>query len=288
MEKLKKISMKLLFPHIALIIIIVIIAIAGLIYAFAYKNPHPVITYLSYFISAYALTIVCARTPKMYHFIKRIKEENKYVKMYTSQVLLRVKISLYISLGMNTLYAFLQLVLGIINHSIWFYALSGYYILLVVMRLFLAKEVRNNKKDHVKELKLYRMCGVVLLFMNIVLSVVMFYIVKQNRGFEYHYIVTIAMAAYTFTTFTLAIINTVRYRKYKSPMLSATKAINLVSAIVSMMSLETAMLTAFGNGSHSEAVFRRIITAASGAMVCTAVLTIAIYMIKRSTKELHS
>ncbi len=60
----------------------------------------------------------------------------------------------------------------------------------------------------------------------------MFIMVYQGRNYGHHEITTIAMAAYTFTSFTMAIINVIKYRKYKSPVYSATKAISLSSACV--------------------------------------------------------
>ena len=93
------------------------------------------------------------------------------------------------------------------------------------------------------------------------------------------------MAAYTFYTLTMAVINMVRCRRYNSPVLSAAKAISLAAALVSMLSLETAMLNAFGGA--DEAVFRRIMLAASGGVVCLAVLVMGLYMMARAVKELR-
>lgn len=282
MEKFRKIGLFLLFPHIIIVVLLAVVSTIGLIYSFAYSEANPIIVYGSYFLSAYALTIVVARVPSIYRVIKKVRDDNKYITLYRSQASLRVKISLYVSSTINIFYALLQLVLGVINHSIWFYSLAGYYVLLVIMRVFLLKEMRHERwgKDKRIEWLLYRMCGLLLLIMNLALAIVVFYIVKQNLGFEHHYIVTIGMAAYTFTTFTMAIINMVRYKKYNSPVMSASKAISMIAAIVSMLSLETAMLTAFG--SENDMAFRQMITAVSGAAVCIAVLVIAIVMIVRS------
>lgn len=283
MEKMKKLCKKLFAVHIAIVFIFVIAATIGLIYAFAYKKANPVIAYFSYFISAYALVLVCVKTPKMYKYIKKLRDENKYISIYRNQAGIRVKISLYGTFSINVMYATLQMILGIINHSVWFYALFGYYLLLAVMRLFLLREIKKDEYSIEKEIKLYRMCGILLLVMNQVLAVVATYIVRENRGFQYHYIVTIAMAAYTFTSFTIAIINMVRYRKYKRPLMSASKILSLVSSIVSMLSLETAMITAFGT--ENDGSFRQIITAVSGAAVCIIILVLAVCMIRNSTKE---
>lgn len=279
MEKLKRILIKLLFPPAPVIALLVPASAALLIYAFAAPGPKPAVVYLSYLLSAYATTVLCAGIPSLYRKIKTVKEENKYAVRYFSDAALRVKISLYGSLGVNVLYAALQLFLGLKNMSVWFYALAAYYLLLAIMRFFLLREARRTTpgKNRVRELYCYRICGVSLLFMNQALSVVVFYMVWQNRGFTHHYIVTIAMAAYTFTTFTMAIVNMVRYRKYNSPILSAARQVSFAAALVSMLSLETAMLNAFGAAGKSE--FKFMITSATGGAVCIAILWLAVSML---------
>ena len=82
MEKLKKILKKLLFPHIAMVILLVPIATVLLIYALALGNTDNAIAYLAYFLSAYALTILCARSPYLFKKAKAIKQENKYITQY--------------------------------------------------------------------------------------------------------------------------------------------------------------------------------------------------------------
>lgn len=287
-EKFKDIINRILHPHIAFILILVPVSVALLVYAFVYEGAQSAISYISYVLSAYALTVVCINiVPLMFRKAKNFKEQNKYINRYVTDTNLRVTISLYGSLLINTAYAIFQLGLGFYHASVWFYALSAYYILLAIMRFFLLRDVRaaGEEKDMLSELKRYRFCGVLLAVMNIALAVIVFYIAWQNRGFEHHAITAITMAAYTFTSFTLAIINVVKYRKYKSPIYSATKAISLAAASVSVLTLETAMLTAFGQ--EHEAEFRQIMTSTTGAAVCLFVLFMAIYMIVNSTKQIN-
>lgn len=59
--------------------------------------------------------------------------------------------------------------------------------------------------------------------------------------------------------------------------MSAAKIINLTAALVSMLSLETAMLTQFGAG--KDAAFRQRMIAMTGTGVCALVLGMAVSMI---------
>lgn len=67
--------------------------------------------------------------------------------------------------------------------------------------------------------------------------------------------------------------------------MSAAKALHLAAALVSMLALETVMLSQFGE--ENSASFRKIMTGCTGAGVCMIILSIAFYMIFRATKELN-
>ncbi len=283
---MKNFIKKILFPHYVMVLVMIPFSVIGLLYAFLHEKPMELIVYFSYAFSAYNLTVVCTTFPKLWKRIKGIRYSNKYIKRYFEDVQFRLKISLWGSFGVNMIYALLQLFMGIKNASSWFYALSAYYMLLTFMRYFLLKEIHKNRlgKNRFFELLHYRLCGILLVLMNTALAVMVFYMVRENKGFKYHYIMTIAMAAYTFYTMTMAIIGIIKYKKYNNPILSAVKTVSFTAALVSMLSLETAMLAAFGENESEE--FRLIITGITGATVCVAVLLYGIYITVTSTKEI--
>ena len=137
-----------------------------------------------------------------------------------------------------------------------------------------------------EELIKYRACGIVFLIMNLALALIIFFMVYWNRTFMHHEITTIAMAAYTFTAFTMAIINFIKYRKYNSPIFSASKAISLASACVSMLTLESTMLTTFNDGSM-DALTRKLFLGLSGGAVSAFIIVMALYMIVQSNRKLR-
>jgi len=157
--------------------------------------------------------------------------------------------------------------------------------LLAVMRFSLVHYVRSRKGGRISELKRYRFCGILLLFMNQALAAIVVIVVNQNKGFEYSGVLIYAMALYAFYAVITSAVNVVRFRKYGSPILSAAKVIKLTAALVSMLSLETAMLAQFGG---DDVVFRQIMTSATGAGICGIVLGMAVFMIVRSTRALKN
>ena len=137
-----------------------------------------------------------------------------------------------------------------------------------------------------RELNRYRACGWTFLAMNLALSLIVFFMVYWNRTFKHHMITAIAMAAYTFTAFAVAIVNAVKYRKYNSPAFSASKMISLAAALVSILTLESTMLTTFGDETMT-ALERKWLLGATGGAISALILTLAVYMITTGTKKLR-
>ena len=296
MESFKRLLKKIFVLPPLPTVLIAVLGYAFVILVSALQIDIPVLRYLSYTCSAYALIITITGFP---HFLAFINAVKRYIRKhplmrklqgtaigsrYFSDVRFRTEISLYQGLVINLLYIALKLFSGVRYRSYWFIALAIYYILLAFMRFLLLR--RGKKKmDRTpmdEEIRRYRLCGIMLLVMNQALMGIVVYMVQQNRGFDYPGYLIYVMAAYSFYAVITAVINLVKFRKYESPVLSAAKAINLVAAMVSILSLETAMLAQFGGDDAPE--FRQLMTASVGGGVCTIVIGMAAFMIWRSGK----
>ena len=283
----KKIGKALLFPPPPVAWLLFPVAVALMLFGMLTRGWEDPLTIAFCALSFYGLVLVCLRIPDIIRFVQKVRRENKYYLLYKNDVQLRINLSLYTASFFNGAYALFHLCLGLWHHSAWFYAMAGYYLLLGLMRLALVRHTRRHAagEDPRTEWKKYRFCGWLLLAMNLALAVFTLYFVFRIRVFLHHEITTIAMAAYTFSALTMAIVNVVRYRKYESPAYSAAKSISLVSAIVSMLVLENALLTAFGKADGE--AFRQIMLGASGAAVILTVQGIALYMIVNASKKLR-
>lgn len=257
------------------------------------------IQYLAYIGSAYALIITITGFPYFTQFVKTVRQSiNEHPimkrlrstsigKRFFSDVRFRTEISLYQGLFINLLYIAIEMFFGIRYRSLWFISLAIYYMLLAVMRLMILRpgKVKTDRTPMENELYRYRLCGIMLLMMNQVLAGIVTFMVYQNQGFNYPGVLIYLMALYSFYYVITAVINLVKFRKHGSPIMSAAKVINLVAAMVSMLSLETAMLAQFG-GEDEE--FRAVMTGATGGGVCTIVIGMAVFMIYKSTKQIKS
>ncbi len=214
---------------------------------------------------------------------KRVKS---FKEQYKSDAGLRIRTSLYRNVVINLTYALFQLALGYKHHTVWFYSMAGYYGILALVRFLLAKysEKHNMRSDLLKEWKLYHWCGISLFLLNVTLAGFVYYIMWQGRAFVHHEITVIAMATYTFYAFTMAVIDFNKYRKLKSPVYTAGKMLGLATALVSMLTLEKAMLATFSSGNDEQ--FRLIMTGATGAGVTILILGMAIYMVIVANKQI--
>lgn len=287
----KVIAKKILVLPVWLILLLTVFSVATLTAVFLNGWDTLPIAYVVYVLSFYTLTVLCiacSRTfPKYYKSMKQRMYRNEFTNRYLTDVVFKTEISLYRSLGINLLYVGANLFWGIWYHTVWFHILAVYYSILAVMRFLLLRYAGKNKigEKRYEELKRARLCAVILLAINLVLSGAILMILYQDKGFEYKGILIYVMALYTFYVTTAAIINMVKYRKYNSPVMSTAKAINMAAALVSMLSLETAMLSQFGADTPMGA--KRIMIILTGAGVSVILVSVAFYFIIRCGKEIR-
>lgn len=195
--------------------------------------------------------------------------------------------SILISAFINTAYAVFNFFSGWCNNSPWFMSVGGYYLLLCIIRFFLLKVADSAGKKFADErmafeLKIYRLVGVIMFIVNIDMSVMAVQMIWQGGGTVHSDIMTIAMATFTFYYLTVAIINLQKYRKTTQPINSAAKMLNFACALMSIFTLQSAMISAFGN----DELFRQRMNIATGCAVFILVFGLAIYMIRRANKLL--
>lgn len=295
MDRFKKVLRKIFFLPPLLTVIIAVFGYAFVIAVAAFQIEIPALEYLSYISSAYALIVTITAFPRFIAFVKRTKRRvmesapikklrgTAFGERFFGDVRFRTELSLYASLFINLLYIAIKLFSGIYYRSVWFVSLAVYYILLAVMRFILLHKSKKSATTMETEFRRYRLCGIMLLIMNQALAGIVIFMVHQNKGFDYPGVLIYAMAMYSFYSIITAVVNLVRFRKHGSPLLSAAKAINLVAAMVSILSLQTAMLAQFGEEGDTE--FRQLMTGLTGGGVCTIVIVMAAFMLWKSSRQ---
>ena len=286
MEKAKRIFNKLMYPKGIVIFFCCILSGVLLFYSFYLGREDSVTVYISYVFSAYSLVILSVNIiSKIVGKAKNAVYKNKYTRVYMTDVFYRTKVSLCVSLTFNLCYAVVKFVYGCIEHSVWFGSVAVYYIILSLLRFFLLRSYDGNiiGIDRVYEYKKYRLCSVMLIVVNIALCSMVAQMVLKNYGYQYPESVIYIVAMYTFYAVISAVFNIIKYRKYNSPVLSAAKAISFTTALVSVLSLQTAMLTLFGEEGD---MMRQKYNGITGACICVIILIISVYMFVNANREL--
>lgn len=281
---------KLLFPPAWLMILLTLISAAGLVVVFVKGWETAVIAYAIYVVSFYTLTVVtvfCVLVlPKQYGKLKEKLLANPFANRYATDKLFRTKVSLNLSLGINLLYVAIHILSWYLYRSRWFVCLAVYYVIMSVMRFLLVRYVRLNRlgADRRRELQRALACSYIMLLLNFFLTGAVMMVVYQNRGYEYHGILIYVMALYTFYMTIHAIIELAKNRRFESPVMATAKVISLAAALVSMLNLETAMFAEFG--ADMAKAHQQLMIMLTGGGIAVTVITLAVLMICRCTKEM--
>lgn len=276
---------KLIHPKSMVVLMGVLLIAVSLAYLICLDKFGTPLSYVLYLLMTYSLIIIVVKFCEVIKGkINKIIDSNKYLTRYKSDYILRHRVSLYSSLVWNVLYAVFKIISGIVYKSIWFISFALYYLLIVIVKTNIVKEDLNHNTSLKDEYLKYRSCGVIMLFMNVVLTCIILIVVKQNIEIVYHVYIVIAMAIYTFGIMVTSITTRVKYRKYKSPLISATKILNVVRSLMAMLSLEVVMLSTFGTG---RVMFNQIMVMATGGGISLIIFVICICMIIKANNWLR-
>lgn len=283
----KAIGKKILFPHTFIIFLLFNLTVAGLIFIFVNHLEENLLAIMFYMVAFYTLVVVCVRIPGIVKNVKSGLYANKYTNMYLTDKDLRMRLSMYRGLLINFCFATFKIIMGFIYNSSWLFAMAGYNVILSLMRFIVV--VRSQKKglseieERRRGLQSYQVCGWLVMILNIAVSVIMFMVIVQKQTIEYHMIVTIGLAAFTFYCFIMAVINMIKYRERTNPVYATIKRIDMVKAIVSIFTLQVAMLTSFSG--QGAAINISLMNTLTGIAVTIAINTIGAMMLAGVKKD---
>lgn len=258
------------------------IVFAALIYVLL-KGKSSMPAYMIYCMSAYCLTIWILPLPRLFrkakaNMIHRLTG-TVFGGKYIGDLAFRGSVSIYQGMMVNFLYVVFRIFVGIRYASVWFLTIAIYYLLLGIMRLSLILSYRNRGVK--SELHCYRRMAWLLFLLNMPMGGMIVLMVLTDSGYSYPGYVIYLSALYTFYTIILAIVNLVKFRKLGSPILSAAKILNFVAALMSLLGLQTAMISQFSTEGED---LRRMMNALTGGGVWFFVILIAVYMLLHSRK----
>lgn len=198
-------------------------------------------------------------------------------RRYLRDALFRWYVGICAGLTFNLCYAVFRAVTGVLYGSVWLISSAVYFLLLALIRVSLTVSYRRRAgKPAGFERRRYLRTARLLLLLNLPMSALILLTLAGNSEVSSYPGYTIyASAAYTFWLIAHAVIQTVRFRRLGSPILSASGAVSLVAALMSLFGLQNGMIVTFSAQADG---FRQQMNTLTGIGVSLATVAIAVAM----------
>lgn len=192
-------------------------------------------------------------------------------------------ITAVISMITALLFALFNGLIGIISDAPWNLYISVYYLLLIIVRMetliFEKKAYKNNNNEIRKKAYIASFC--ILMVLNIALIGPIVLMIKNLRPGNIGMILSIAMAAYSFTSITIAIINAKKSIKHDNLLVKQNRIIDLISALVSILILQHTLIVV--NGDYTQDLV--IMSVFTSAAIWAFIVFITIFSFVKNIKD---
>lgn len=186
--------------------------------------------------------------------------------------------SAILSLVINIIFGIYNIIVGVIMPSWWFLTAGTYYLILSVVRYFVLRAKKSSINNFLKPFT-----GIMLMVLSVPLAGMVILASVKDRGTDFHEIVMITIALYTFTKLTLAIINLVKSKRNTPERIKILRNISFADAFVAIFSLQRSMLVSFEGMPANEIRIMNIVT---GSAVCVIMFMLGLNLIyKKRFKE---
>lgn len=187
------------------------------------------------------------------------------------------------ALAGNSLLALSKLLAAWWFSSRWLMALAGYHLVLCLTRFLMLRSSRPGtarrpgESPAARQWRPYRLCGCLLVVLSFALQGVAVLIVREGQSFRYDGYLIFAVAFYDFYCLISSLVFLITRRRSHTPVILALRQISLATSLVSMLSLQTAMLAAFGGETAPRT--RQWMNLLTGTAVCVLLAALGVSMI---------
>lgn len=209
----------------------------------------------------------------------------KAVNDYRTDLWFRAEASVHISTGVNLTYSLYQAMIGLTRRSAWFDALAVYYILLTATRVLMLHYIRHEAEDGREELRRYRRCGIMMFVLTFFVLIIGLLLNNGNsapKSYPGHMIFVVG--AFTLYTLVNSARNLWAYRKLESPLISASKSVNLAASLVSLYAFQAAVFAQFRTRIRASVI--TLFNVGTAGIACIVVGWISLHIIVRATRAL--
>ncbi len=254
---------------------ITLVAVAAALVA-VFTEYTGILAYAAYAVAAvtlgYTVYIIARFAPKIKNRAKAAMKRGNFTKKLTENYHFRTLVFAACSFTVNVGFVLFNTVSSIRTKNAWYASLAGYYFLLSALRggvFWGNKQARkragaDEEKYRCLTVKNYGYCGAVLLLLDIAMAVAVTFMVVEQKPVKYSEIMAIVFAAYAFYKIAFAIWNIVKAHRTKELQTQAFRNIGLADAAVSLLSLQTTLISTFSVEGES----MMLLNAMTGGFVC--------------------
>lgn len=186
-------------------------------------------------------------------------------------------------IAVDIVYSLFRGITGVIYGSVWFIALAAYHLGLALFRARIAVW-RKYKKTGGMAGGVYFRTALMLFALDMPMGGMIYLMARTDAGFSYPGYVIYISAIYTFWSVGAAVYGYVKAAWIgksgsHDPVGVSIKALNAARAAVSVLGLQTAMLTSFAGGDDE---YIRVMNTVTGGFVFAAVIFIAAHTMRKA------
>ena len=222
------------------------------------------------------------RRPRPIRSLRALLCRNPFLRLCLTDPAYRTDLALYFTFSVNLLYSAYKSVMAAAFHSVWFAAKAAYYLLIATERFLLLRHQRTRPNDVLQAYRRYRFCGVLLLLLTVAIAVTGFFTASRNVRMRYPGHTVFIVALYFLYNLCMSFINLTRFRRYCDPIHEAAKAISLTATLVSLVSLQSTLLSALGRSPAEQNALNLI----TGALALLFIASLSLNMILRGSRTI--
>ena len=163
------------------------------------------------------------------------------ITKYKTDAKFREQVGLYAGAATNLVFVIIQLYGGIKYQSVWFTALAIYNAVLAIVKFYIGKSIHKKGKEGWKT---FRIVGYIMTILNIALIVIISIMIAEPSIaiHKYGLDIAIVIAIWTFISTGITIYEVVKTHKKNEPVAIASRLVQLVTSVVSILMLQTALI----------------------------------------------
>lgn len=277
-------------PPVLILLLIYLFTIILVIFNILIVTNYLIVSrFLSYIIYAlgfifltYSIASFCLSFKEIKDFFIKILSKNKITNRLIKEYDFRTAIFSLCSLTLNLCFVAYYLGFAIFTFSYWFIVLAIYYFLLFLAREITLYNYHKNSNKRAKIISVYKLCGILLLFLPLYLVAMIRKTIYNDRNINYIFIHTIVMCVVIFYKLIMSIYNYFKSRKTRDLITRSLRNINLAEALISLLTLESSMLYTYGDIND---LFSAYMIAYSSFVIAIITIILGISMIIRAKKE---